>query len=577
MMKKVLKSKRITNVLKNIKISTLVLIMSVFSFLFILMIGSIGFLNMRSMNANTSSIYNKSLLPITRGAEIRAGFLNMKAFTTQAVFNYDSNTVDKIDHYKLAVDDYLKGYESSGIDNFERENLDIFKGIYLEYLNSWEQAKIKLAKGESISNPEYNNFILLGKKAEATLVIIGDYNKEMAKDVITKGKIEFSRSTNNMIIIIVISILMSIAISSLVIIMMRKYSNEMIKSLERVAQGDFTVELESGSKNEFGVMKKSLSKTIINISNMLKTIKEKSGSIDTEAENLSSISDGMSLSSLNTAAAISEVAKGTDSQAVGLVDILGIINDFFSKLDNIVKAIDDVNVNSKGISKISNESSINMNYLIESVSKISSSFKYFMTQILNLNDDISKINDITNVINSISEQTNLLALNAAIEAARAGEAGKGFSVVADEIRKLSDKSRSSSEKINKLIEGIFKNSNSILKTTDNMDEQLNNQIGIINTSINSFTSILDSINKIIEQIGGINSSALEINSDKNVIFEKIEGASSVAEQVAASSQEISSSAEKMNKSSDAVANSSQALNDMTSKMMEHVSSFKLKE
>lgn len=570
------KNRKTLNVLRSIKVSTLVFIMSVFSFLFILIIGTIGFLNMKNMNKNMNSIYNNNLVPITRGAEIRASFLNMKAFTTQAVFSYDANSVDKIEHYRKDVDDYLAEYEKSQLTDFEKEKLNTFKSIYTQYLSEWDQANTRLSKGDNVSISEYNNFILLGKKAEDSLIALSEYNKTTANDVNSKSSAEYSKSINSMFFISAVSIFIFTAISYIVIIMMKKYSKEMINIMEAVAQGDFTMEMNTASRNEFGVMKKSLAKTIVNISDILQTIKEKSINIDVQSTKLSGIAEEMAFSSENTSTTITEVAKGTSSQAYELTDILEILNTFSMKLDNIVKAIEEVNINSKGINQISSESSGNMKTLISSVNMLSSSFKYFTENISRLNSDISKVNAITNVINSISEQTNLLALNAAIEAARAGQAGKGFSVVADEIRKLSEQSRNSASEINELIAGILNNSKSILETSNNIEDELDNQVGIINTSISSFRSIIDSINEVTPRIGMITSSAIEINSDKNDIFEKLEEASSIAEQVSASAQEISVSAEKMNLSSEDVAASSQVLSNMTSEMMKHVNRFKLK-
>jgi len=69
------------------------------------------------------------------------------------------------------------------------------------------------------------------------------------------------------------------------------------------------------------------------------------------------------------------------------------------------------------------------------------------TEVTQLAEQSSAIDDFVDLIKRISSQTNLLALNAAIEAARAGEHGRGFAVVAEEVRQLADESARAAEDV----------------------------------------------------------------------------------------------------------------------------------
>lgn len=354
-----------------------------------------------------------------------------------------------------------------------------------------------------------------------------------------------------------------------------KNIKKILGALKNISQGDLTSSCNVVSSDETMDISKELNNMQNNVSELVAQIKDSSSTLKKNSDALTSISYEMSNASEEVANAIQEVASGASSQSNDLIEISGIINNFGNEIEAIVESIKTIDSSSREITVLADDSNRDMKYLVESIENTNSTFSSFMAKLLQLGQNIGKINEITSLINSVAEQTNLLALNAAIEAARAGEAGKGFSVVAEEIRKLAEQSKNSSQDINSLIAGIFRDNAAIVQSSEGMSSEIRNQINVVNAAIGSFKKIIHSLSEVTPLIASVNNSAGNISKEKEGIIDKIEALSSVSQEVSASSEEISASSEQMSASAQEVTATAQTLNSMTDAMMAQVNRFKL--
>jgi methyl-accepting chemotaxis protein len=174
------------------------------------------------------------------------------------------------------------------------------------------------------------------------------------------------------------------------------------------------------------------------------------------------------------------------------------------------------------------------------------------TEVMQLAQQSSAIDDFVDLIKRISSQTNLLALNAAIEAARAGEHGRGFAVVAEEVRQLADESARAAEDVARTTAVIREQVEEVTATMAVGQAKVRGIESVAEGAARGLAEIVAAVEQVEQAAGRVTGAAQENRSvteqlgqrAQQVVSRAVSHASS-AEQVTAAAQEQGASTQEM--------------------------------
>lgn len=229
----------------------------------------------------------------------------------------------------------------------------------------------------------------------------------------------------------------------LAVVVSRFISNRLamvMKAADRLADGNLTVAMAAGGRNEIGRLQNAMAALIGKLSGAMGEVSAATGALAAAAEQTSAVSVQTSQGIHQQQQDITLASTAMHQMATSIREVSGNTQqaaELSNSVDSLVRS---------GIEEL--------NETVSLITELARQAETTAEAVALLKEDCASIHTVLEVISGIAEQTNLLALNAAIEAARAGEQGSGFAVVADEVRILARRTQDSTNDIQVMIEKL---------------------------------------------------------------------------------------------------------------------------
>lgn len=438
------------SLLTNTKLATKLIMSFVLCACITLAVGFVGKLGISSVNTNTQGILSNGLVSIDKSSNARASeiahyrdlYKILLIKMTQGPQSEFDAALQSLKDNQQDVETLFKRYRQTPLDDDERTAGDQFEKDWPTYIALSNQMVIDVQSGnidaalksfkEQVT-PVYN------KNNDALKLIIAS-NERQSAEAGASADMTTSKADWMLGIGVLVAFALAITIGLVITRSITHPINSALRSAQRIAAGDLTVDIEHGGTDEIGLLLGAFGTMQRNLKGTIREIADASNQLAAAAEQLSAV---------------------TNESSQGLIRQNDEIQQAATAVNELTAAVEEVARNAVSTSDASEQTSRDaltggdqVRNTIRSITTMATGVGESTQKVETLAAQIREISKVLDVIRAIAEQTNLLALNAAIEAARAGEQGRGFAVVADEVRALAHRTQSSTGDIETMINAV---------------------------------------------------------------------------------------------------------------------------
>lgn len=301
--------------------------------------------------------------------------------------------------------------------------------------------------------------------------------------------------------------------------------------LEKIANGDLTMQLSAAGDDEIGMMQRACQQMVARLNDILHRTASNAGQLAAAANQLQATAEHMATGSEELVSQTGSVATASEEMSVTSTEIA-------RSCSTAANASDRSSESACTGARVVQETIAGMNSLAGQVRDTSKTIEA-------LGSRSEQIGNIVGTIEDIADQTNLLALNAAIEAARAGEQGRGFAVVADEVRALAERTTKATKEIGEMIREI---QNETRKAVHAMESGVSEAEKGAESAVKSgeaLDNIINRINEVAVQVSQIATAAEQQTATTSEVATNIQQITEVVQESARGAQESATAARQL--------------------------------
>jgi len=566
----------------NLKMSFKIGILILASFLVVILVGGIGYYNLKEANESIDVLYEDRLIPVKQINEVRADIALVTGAMLEIMITEDESR-----------NAYLKKY----IDGKATETNVVFEKLEKAHLDAKGQAIIKKIQ---TSKEKYRNerkvvidLALQNKNAEAyqaytvkvlplmleftgNLKEFSDYYAEISEQMIKEDREAAQQTAKVTMIVILLSFIIIGVCGFYIVKMIVTPLNKMVVVCKELADGDFRDKPRTIlRKDEIGQVADALASMRSSIRELMKHVNVSAEQLASSSEELTASADQSAEAATQVAVSITDVAKGAEQQLKAAEHTSSAVEQISSSIQQISANANEVAGQAMQAEEQANKGNQSVGKAVSQMKSIEQTVVSSAQVVMKLGERSKEIGQIVDTISGIAGQTNLLALNAAIEAARAGEQGRGFAVVAEEVRKLAEQSQEAAKQIASLIGEIQGETEKAVTAMDNGTREVKIGAEVVNESGQAFQDIATRVNHVASQVKEISEAIDHMAEGSQKIVASVQTIDQLSKNASSEAQSVSAATEEQSASMEEIASASQALAKLAMDLRSEVGKFKI--